>query len=56
MSPQQTVRAKCLVDSGFSNMLHGKKQKPGHTGNQQKAFGFNKQKTHFQAIIVKSHR
>ena len=27
-----------FVDSAFSNMFYGKKQKPGNAGNQQKAF------------------
>ena len=29
---------KFSVVSGFSNMLSGKKQKPGNAGNWQKAF------------------
>ena len=29
---------KLSVGSGFSNMLYGKKRKPGNAGNQQKAF------------------
>ena len=29
---------KFSVVSGFSNMLYGKKRKPGNAGNQQKAF------------------
>ena len=29
---------KFSVVSEFLNMLYGKKQKPGNTGNQQKAF------------------
>ena len=29
---------KPFVDSRFSNVFYGKKQKPGNAGNQQKAF------------------
>ena len=29
---------KLSVDSGFSNVFYGTKQKPGNAGNQQKAF------------------
>ena len=35
---QETVRIIFSVNSGFSNMLYGKKRKPGNTGNQHKAF------------------
>ena len=38
ISRHKTVRIKFSVDSGFSNMLYGKRQKPGNAGNQQKAF------------------
>ena len=38
ISLQKTVRMKLSVVSGFSNMLYGKKRKPGNAGNQQKAF------------------
>ena len=38
ISLQNTLRIKFSVDSGFSNELYGKKQKPGNAGNQQKAF------------------
>ena len=38
ISLQKTVRMKLFVDSGFSNVFYGKKQKPGNAGNQQKAF------------------
>ena len=34
----KTVRTKFSVDSAFSNVLYGKKQKPANAGNQQKAF------------------
>ena len=36
ISRYKTVRTKFSVDSGFSNELFGKKQKPGNAGNQQK--------------------
>ena len=29
---------KLAVDSGFSNVLYGKKREPENAGNQQKAF------------------
>ena len=29
---------KLSVDSEFSNVFYGKKQKPGNAGNRQKAF------------------
>ena len=35
---QKVERIKFSVDSTFSNMLYGKKWKPGNAGNQQKAF------------------
>ena len=35
---KKTVRMKLSVDSRFSNVFYGKKQKPGYAGNQQKAF------------------
>ena len=38
VSRQKVVRIKFSVDSAFSNMLYGKKRKPGNAGNQQKAF------------------
>ena len=38
ISLQKTVRMKLSVVSGFSNMLYGKKRKPGNAGNWQKAF------------------
>ena len=38
MSRKKAVRITFSVDSAFSNMLYRKKQKPGNTGNQQKAF------------------
>ena len=38
ISRQKAVRIKFSVDSAFSNMLYGKKRKPGNAGNQQKAF------------------
>ena len=33
---------KFSVDSGFSNMLYGKKQKPRNAGNRQKAVSIKK--------------
>ena len=42
MSLQKAVRIKSLVDSSFSNMLYGEKQKPGNAGNQPKAFKIKK--------------
>ena len=33
ISLQKTVRMKLSVVSGFSNMLYGKKRKPGNAGN-----------------------
>ena len=38
ISRHKTVRIKFSVDSEFSNMLYGKKRKPGIAGNQQKTF------------------
>ena len=38
ISRQKVVRIKFSVDSVFSNMLYGKKRKPGNAANQQKAF------------------
>ena len=38
ISHQKVVRIKFSVDSAFSNMLYGKKQKPGNAVNPQKAF------------------
>ena len=38
ISRQKVERIKFSVDSAFSNMLYGKKGKPGNVGNQQKAF------------------
>ena len=38
ISRQKEVRIKFSVDSTFSNMFYGKKQKPWNAGNQQKAF------------------
>ena len=38
ISRKKAVRIKFSVDSAFSNMLYGKKRKPGNAGNQQKAF------------------
>ena len=38
ISRQKVERMKFSVDSAFSNMLYGKKQKPENAGNQQKAF------------------
>ena len=38
ISLQKTVKTKISVDSRFSNVLYGKKRKPGNAGNQQKAF------------------
>ena len=35
---QKTLKIKFSLDYEFLNELHGKKQKPGNTGNQQKAF------------------
>ena len=37
ITPKNEV-TKFSVVPGFSNMLYGKKQKPGNAGNQQKAF------------------
>ena len=37
------VRIKFSVDSEFSNMLYGKKQKPGNVWNQQKVFKIKKE-------------
>ena len=34
----KSSKNKISVDFVFSNMLYGKKRKPGNTGNQQKAF------------------
>ena len=34
----KVVRIKFSVDSMFSNMFYGNKQKPGNAGNQQKDF------------------
>ena len=42
ISYQEAVRTKFSVDSAFSNMFYGKKQKTGNAGNQQKAFWFQK--------------
>ena len=38
ISRQNTVRTKFSMDSGFSNMLCGKKQKLRHAGNQRESF------------------
>ena len=38
ISIQKTLRIKFSIDSGLSNVLYGKKQKPRNAGNQQKAF------------------
>ena len=38
ISLHETVRIKFSMDSGFLNMVYGKKRTPGNTGNQQKAF------------------
>ena len=38
ISRQKVVRIRFSVDSAFSNMLYGKKRKPGNAGNQQKTF------------------
>ena len=37
ISSQNTMRTTFSVDSGFSNILYGKKQKPGCNRNQEKA-------------------
>ena len=42
ISLQKRVRIKFSVDSEFSNVLYGKKRKPGNAGNQQKAFYIKK--------------
>ena len=34
----KSSKKKISVNSALSNMLCGKKQKPGNAGNQQKAF------------------
>ena len=38
ISRQKVVRIKFSVNLAFSNMLYGKKRKPGNAGSQQKAF------------------
>ena len=37
-SRQKAVRIKFSLESAFSNMFYGKKQKSGNAGNQQKIF------------------
>ena len=42
ISLQTTLRIKFSIDSGFSNELYDKKQKPRNTGNQEKTFQIKK--------------
>ena len=42
---KKQLELKFSVASAFSNMLYGKKRKPGNAGNQQKAFSIQKAPT-----------
>ena len=46
ISHQKVERIKFSMNSAFSNMLYGKKWKPGNSGNEQKA-SLNQKSTQF---------